>query len=284
MTWKLGKDPFSDRHQDNLKITNDHLMNKTDLLSHISIILVRPKYAGNIGAAARIAWNMGINSLQVVGSELPERETIARLATHNAAHIVENITCYSTLKEALSPFSVIIGTTARRGRQRLTEKSPREIAESVLPALAENRVAIVFGPEDCGLTNEELKYCQLLSAIPTADFSSLNLAQAVAIHCYEFYYGIIHMQRDVSPAPRLASSFELESMYSCLQESLTHIHFLGDKNHLYWMNNIRHFFGRIKLTSKDTNIIRKVCRQFSAHLKTERNRDDEHNTIRGKQS
>jgi len=227
---------------------------------------------------------MGINSLVVVGSKPQEKETIARLATHNAAHAVEKIRYCSTLEEALSPCSIIIGTTARRGRQRLTEQSPREITESVLPGLAENRVAVVFGPEDCGLTNEELKYCQLLSAIPTAEFSSLNLAQAVAIHCYEFYYGIVHMQKEMLPEPRLASSFELESMYSCLQESLTHIQSLGDKNHLYWMNNIRHFFSRVKLTPKDANIIRKVCRQFLTHLKIQGDRNDEHYKNRGKQS
>ena len=237
------------------------------LLSQLAIVLVRPKYPGNIGAVARISWNMGINRLVIVGDRLPAREPMAQMATHKAAHLIDNLEFHTTLEEALSPHSVIVGTTARRGRQRIIEKSPREIVETVLPQLSNNSVALIFGPEDSGLTNEDLKHCHLLSAIPTADFSSLNLAQAVAIHCYEFYYGLVHSQKDMLPAPRLASSFELESMYSYLEESLTRIEFMGEKSRTYWMNNIRQFFAQITLSSKDTNIIRRVCKKFLLNYK-----------------
>ncbi len=242
-------------------------MSTAALLSQLTIILVRPKYPGNIGAAARIAWNMGVENLIVVGDQLPQREAMAQMATHKAAHLIDNLQIYSTLAEALAPFSIIVGTTARRGRQRIIEKSPREMVETILPQLENNRAALIFGPEDSGLTNEDLKHCQLISAIPTADFSSLNLAQAVAIHCYEFYYGAVHSQKDMLPAPKLASSFELESMYSFLEESLTRIEFMGEKSHTYWMNNIRQFFAQTKLSSKDTNIIRRICRKFLLNYK-----------------
>jgi len=232
------------------------------LLSQIAIILVRPKYPGNIGATARIAWNMGINQLVVVGNKLPAREPMAQMATHKAAHLIDSLEFHTTLEEALKPYSVIVGTTARRGRQRITEKSPREMVKTIIPQLANNRTALIFGPEDSGLTNEDLKHCHLLSAIPTADFSSLNLAQAVAIHCYELYYEIVHLHKDMSPSPKFASSFELESMYSYLEESLTQIEFMGEKSNVYWMKNIRQFFAQIKLSSKDTNIIRRVCKKF----------------------
>jgi len=237
------------------------------LLSQLAIILVRPKYPGNIGAAARIACHMGISNLIIVSENIPEREAMARMATHKASHLIDNIKVYPTLAEAIAPYSVIVGTTARRGRQRLMEKSPREIVETIVPQLPNNRVALLFGQEDSGLTNDDLKHCQLLSAIPAADFSSLNLAQAVAIHCYELYYGIIHSQKDILPAPRLASSFELESMYSYLEESLTQIEFMGEKSHIYWMNNIRQFFAQIELSSKDSNIIRRICKKFLLHYK-----------------
>ncbi len=237
-------------------------MNTTSLLSHVTIVLVRPKYPGNVGAAARIAWNMGIEDLIVVGDQLPAREPMAQMATHKAAHLIDNLRFFTTLAEALAPYSIIVGTTARRGRQRIIEQSPREMVETILPQIPNNKIALIFGPEDSGLTNEDLKHCQLLSAIPTADFSSLNLAQAVAIHCYEIYYGVVHSQKDMLPAPKLASSFEVESMYSYLEESLTQIEFLGEKNRIYWMNNIRQFLTQRKLSSKDTNIIRKVCKKF----------------------
>jgi len=243
-------------------------MNTASLLSQLAIILVRPKYPGNIGAAARIAWNMGIENLIVVGDKLPEREPMARMATHKAAHLIDNLQFHTSLTKAVAPYSIIVGTTARRGRQRIIERSPREMVETILPQLSNNKTALIFGPEDSGLTNEDLKHCQLLSAIPTADFSSLNLAQAVAIHCYEIYYGIVHAQKDMLPSPRLASSFELESMYSYLEESLTKIEFMGEKSNIYWMNNIRHFFAQIQLSSKDTNIIRRICRKFLLNYKT----------------
>jgi len=243
-------------------------MNTAALLSRLTIILVRPKYPGNIGAAARVAWNMGIENLIIVGDQLPERESMARMATHKAAHLIDNLQRYTTLAEALAPYSIIVGTTARRGRQRLIEKSPREMVKTILPQLSSNRIALIFGPEDSGLTNEDLKYCHLLSAIPTADFSSLNLAQAVAIHCYEIYYSIIHSQKNMPAAPRLASSFELESMYSSLEELLTRVDFMGEKSHTYWMKNIRQFLAQTQLSSKNANIMRRICKKFLLKYKT----------------
>lgn len=250
------------------------MITSASLLSHLAIILVRPKYPGNIGATARIAWNMGISRLVVVGNKLPAREPMAQMATHKASHLIDNLEFYTTLKEALTPYSVIVGTTARRGRQRIIEKSPREMVETIIPQLPNNRIALIFGPEDSGLTNDDLKYCQLLSAIPTADFSSLNLAQAVAIHCYELYHGLIHSHKDMLPSPRLASSFELESMYSYLEKLLTQIEFMGEKSHIYWMNNIRQFFAQTKLSSKDTNIIRRICKKFLLNYKPQSFKND----------
>lgn len=245
-----------------------HMAINTSLLNQIVIVLVRPKIPENIGAAARIAYNMGISHLILVRDELPERESMAKMATHKAAHLIDNLVIHSSIEEAIADCSLVIGTTARRGRQRCAEQSPREIINEIVPLLGTNRTALLFGPEDTGLTNDELKFCQFVSAIPTADFSSLNLAQAVAIHCYELYYGAIHMGKDMAPAPQLATSFELESMYSFLEKSLYRIEFIDTLSHNHWMNNIRRFFGRLALTSKETNIIRGICKKFMQHNNT----------------
>ncbi len=243
------------------------MIKNTPLLDHIAIVLMGPKYAENIGSVARVMHNMGINDLRIVRETPPEAKRMAMMATHNATHILENMTSYTTLAEALSDRSIVVGTTARRGRQRNIERTPREIVETILPQIENNKVAILFGPEDRGLTNEDLKLCQYTSAIPTSGFSSLNLAQAVAIHCYEVYYSLIHAHKNMEPAPKLATSFELEGMYSHVEDALVEIDFLEEKNHQYWMNNIRVFFARIKLTAKDAQIIRGVCRQFLGHQK-----------------
>jgi tRNA/rRNA methyltransferase len=238
------------------------------LLDRIAIVLKEPKFPENIGAAARIAWNMGLSRLIVVRDSLPDHEPMAKMATHKAVHLVENMELHQSLATALAPFSCVIGTTARRGRQRILERGPREVIEQISSLLPENQVAFLFGPEDRGLTNEDLRYCQMTSAIPTADFSSLNLAQAVAVHCYEIYHGLIHSQKNLKPSPKFASSFELEGMYDHVEEALVKIDFLKKTNHTYWMNNIRQFLGRTRLTSKDANIIRGICRQFLWHQET----------------
>ncbi len=240
----------------------------TSQLDNVAIVLLNPKFPENIGAAARAAWNMGISRLVIVRSEKPDHQAMAKMATHKAAHLIEEMDIHHTLAEALAPYSVVVGTTARRGRQRQIKKGPREVVKEISPLLSDNRIAFLFGPEDSGLTNDDLKYCQLTSAIPTADFSSLNLAQAVAIHCYEIYHGLVHSQRKHTHSPQLASTFELEGMYSHVEKSLLRINFLQETNHTYLMRNIREFLGRVHLSSKDTNIIRGICRQFLWYQKS----------------
>jgi len=248
--------------------TQQQLSPEASLLSRIAIVLVRPRVPENIGAAARVAWNMGINRLILVRDTLPAREPMAKMATHKAAHLIDNLEIYQNVDEALAPFSIVVGTSARRGRQRFVEQSPREMVDVLLPQMPNNQVAILFGPEDTGLTTDELKYCHMTTAIPTADFSSLNLAQAVAVLCYELYHGIVHAKKDMTPAPKLATSFELESMYTHLEKSLFTIDFMGEISHTHWMLNIRRFFSKITLTSKDANIVRGICKKFLTYQET----------------
>jgi len=236
--------------------------NSHPLLDNIAIVLVNPKYPENIGSAARAAWNMGITRIIIVAKEYPDHNKMVKLATHNAAHLIDSMQFHENLKDALQPFSQVIGTTARKGRQRVPGNSPREIMEIILPLLPNNQIAFLFGAEDRGLTNEDLKYCQLRSAIPTADFSSLNLAQAVAIHCYEIFHAAVHEQKNITPNPKFASSYEVENMYDSMESSLQQIDFLHEKSHDYYMRNIRQFFGRMELKSRETNLIRSICRQF----------------------
>lgn len=246
--------------------TTNNTMSATQLLlDKIAVVLVNPKYPENIGSAARAAWNMGLTRLIIVANEYPDHERMIKLATHNAAHLIDSMEFHENLKDALEPFSQVIGTTARKGRHRMQGNSPREIMQIVLPMLENNRIAFLFGAEDRGLTNDDLKYCQLRSAIPTADFSSLNLAQAVAIHCYEIYHAVVHDQKDTKANPTIASSHEVEHMYGYMEQSLQQINFLHDKTHEYYMRNVRQFFGRIQLRSKETKLLQSIFRQFLSH-------------------
>lgn len=238
-------------------------------LDSIAIVLVRPRVAENIGAAARVAYNMGINQLTLVSDCKPAREPMAKMATHKAAHLIDNLPVFSSLDEALANFTIVVGTTARRGRHRFVHQSPREMVKKLLPEVKSNRIAILFGPEDTGLTNDDLKFCHMTSAIPTADFASLNLAQAVAIHCYELHYALVHQPKKLVHSPELASTFELESMYNQLEEALTKINFIDNISHNHWMSNIRNLLSRLHLTAKDANIIRGVCKKFNLYQSEE---------------
>ena len=246
------------------------MIDSNTMLANLAVVLKNPKYAENIGAAARMCFNMGISQLILVRDEEPNHEDMAKMATHKAVHLIDKMERHERLEDALAPFSFVVGTTARLGRKRTVERPPRDIIGDILPLLAHNKIAFLFGPEDRGLTNDDLKFCQYTSCIPTAEFASLNLAQAVAIHCYELYYAIVEQSREEAAEPEYASTFQLEGMYRHVQEALLKVDFLDEKSQHYWMRNIRQFLGRVRLSSKEANIIRGICRQFLWYQTTQK--------------
>lgn len=231
-------------------------------LGQVGIILVGPKFPENIGAAARIASNFGICQLIVVSEEIFDQERMLKMATHKAASLIKEMRQCRTTAEAVAPFNCVIGTTARQGRQRLPDQTPREIMGEVAPMLADSCVALMFGPESSGLSNEDLDFCQYASTIPTAGFSSINLAQAVAIHCYELYTATNPHPFAAVPKSEYANSFDLEGMYAHIEEALVAITFLHDTNNVYWMRSIRQFLGRMRLKKKEASLIRGICRKL----------------------
>jgi len=232
---------------------------------HIAVVLNRPKYSGNIGSAARCAKNMGIERLIVVGNQEYRQEEIRQMSTHLAADVVDQIVYCEELGEALSGFSYVVGTTARLGLARGPMVSPREMAEQVAEISRENEVALLFGPEDTGLTNEDLRYCQTVVSIPTSErFRSLNLSHAVMILCYEIAIAETGIPERFTP--KLASSRELEGMYGHIGTLLQEIGFLNPENPEYWLMYIRRLFSRVRLSAKEVRIIRGICRQLSWYL------------------
>ena len=232
---------------------------------HTGIILVRPRYPENIGASARIAHNFGISELIVVSEIMFDEERMLKMATHKAAHLIRDMKIYPTTEQAAQPFHILVGATARQGRHRLREQTPREVMSELVPLRAGNRIGLMFGPESTGLANEDLDLCQFASTIPTAGFASLNLAQAVAIHCYEFHSICNSTPFTATSKSDLANSFDLEGMYTHVEEALTTITFLHDTNRIYWMRNVRQFFGRMRLTKKEASMIRGICRKLLWH-------------------
>ena len=150
------------------------------------IILVSPARPENIGAAARAMKTMGFNQLRIVASDA-HRQPATRWVAHGAGDIIDNIQVYSTLADAVTDMDFIIATTARSRAKFHYYATP----EQLVPLLREkqqwmSRMALVFGREDSGLTNEELALADILTGVPmVADYPSLNLGQAVMVYCYQ---------------------------------------------------------------------------------------------------
>ena len=229
-------------------------------LKNIAVVLHRPRYPENIGSAARAICNMGIGRLIVVDPRDCDLTRILKTATHFAADLVETMEVFDDLKTALAPFQYVVGTTARVGGQRQSVCNPRKVAESLISISQNNLVALLFGPENWGLTNAELRLCHTLVTIPTAAFASLNVAQAVIVVCYEIL--LASRENGDGFVPRLATRDELERMYEQLKATFVNINFINDENPDYWMQHVRRFFSRVGMRARDVKMIRGICRQI----------------------
>jgi len=232
-------------------------------LEKVAVVLFRPRLAENVGAVARAACNMGLQRLIAVQPEDLDFERMAMMATGPAVELLSRLEVHADLGEALAPFQYVVGTTARLGGVRNVYATPREMAVKLVELSAHNDIALLFGPENFGLTNEELPFCHALVTIPTADCSSLNLAQAVMVLAYELFSAVSRQPRFV---PRLANSRELESMYAMLQETLVKINFISHQNPEHWMFNVRRLFYRHGLRAREAQVIKGICRQIDWYV------------------
>lgn len=230
-------------------------------LDNITIVLHSTQFSENVGSAARAMCNMGISQLYLSAPKQFDENRALILSTHVAGDIVRNIRIFDDLKTALAEFGYVVGTTARLGNRRQVVGTPEWIARRLVPITAENRVAIVFGPEDRGLTNDELRSCHALVNIPTAEFSSINLAQSVMIVCYELFKATLPEPAEFTP--RLALRWELDAMYEQMSDILVRINYIQPDNPDHWMDHFRRFFSRLPLRAREVNVIRGVCRQFN---------------------
>ncbi len=231
-----------------------------------AVVLVRPKYPENVGSVARACMNMGCRRIILVN---PRNWDVAKariLATPHSEALLENITIAQDLAEALAPFSVVYGTTARTGGWRKSIITPEKAGDAVAEHLTMGEdIALVFGPEDTGLDNGEIEICGQLICIPThRDMTSLNLAQAVLIILYEiFKHSLITppAPRDFPPT-RSITHKEQEVLIQRIKTSLMAIDFLHDDNPDYFMLPMRRFLQRFAMKRHEFNLLMGICRQI----------------------
>ena len=228
-------------------------------LENIAVVLVNPLYSENIGSAARACANFGVPNLIVVNpAELDELKMKA-MATKTGASVLENMKIFPDLSSALKDFNYVIGTTGRLGKRRLVYHTVKELAPYICELSINNKIAILFGNERFGLSNEELFHCDRVLTIPTTEKASLNVAQAVIIVLYEIFQSASEPK---IPKPELATQQELSIMYALIEATLKEIDYIPHENKTLWMTNIRRFLSRLELTSREVKIIQGFCRQL----------------------
>jgi TrmH family RNA methyltransferase len=230
------------------------------LFDQFAFVLVRPKTGGNVGAAARAIKNMGFADLRLVAPEASSKSNDAHSMAVHANDVLANAKIFPTLSAAVEDCQMTAGTTCRSGPYRESVVALRESASHLAEAASSNRVAVIFGPEDTGLTNHELKFCQKLITIPaSAEYTSINLAQAVMLCAYELRLAFENEPRAAAPL-QLASASEVDAALERLKDALLAIGFVPEENPDHIMFSIRGIFGRSGLTARELDIVNGMAR------------------------
>lgn len=232
----------------------------------VRIVLVETSHPGNIGAAARAMKTMGLSDLALVSPKhFPSDEATARAS--GADDVLQRARVFQSLPDAIGDCVCVIGASARLRGMRWPVDDPRAMARRVWGRLADGQVAIVMGPEQSGLTNEDMLRCQTLVHIPAApDYGSLNLAMAVQVLCYE-----LRMAREENrisePESREASpatAAELEGFHEHLEQVLWDAKFLHPDHPRQLRQKLRRLFARAALDRNEINILRGAISALSS--------------------
>lgn len=224
----------------------------------VRIVLSRTSHPGNIGASARAMWTMGFDALTLVAPRFfPDPAAVARAS--GATHVLDQARVVDTLDEALAGSSLVIGLSARPREFAGRVVNVRDAAALAFAVRAEADVAIVFGTEMTGLTNDELARCAVVGVIPAnPGYASLNLAAAVQVMCYELR--LAAGAATVWDAPRFAPALhdEIEGLHAHASRTLANLRFLDPRMPRRLMPRLRRLFARAGLEKEEINILRGI--------------------------
>ena len=242
-------------------------------LNRVRIVLVEPTHPGNVGASARAMKAMGLARMCLVAPErIPSAEATARAA--GADDVLHRASIVQSLDEAVADCGFVLGTTARTRHLEWPVIGPREGARRAVGHAVHAPVAVVFGRERSGLTNEEVDRCQALIRIPSeANFSSLNVAAAVQVVAYELRLAALGKDTaTVSPRARDVTSKDLEGLFRHLEETLVDIGYLDPAAPRLLMRRLRRLFGRASPDRAEINILRGILSAASRSAASARDR------------
>ena len=238
----------------------------------VRIILVGTTHPGNIGAVARAMKNMGLSDLVLVDPRyFPHADATARAS--GAEDILGETRVVESLDEALADCVYAAGASARSRAIDWPFMQPRECAERLVQRSAGGTVAVVFGPEKSGLTNEDLDRCNTLLTIPTdPNFSSLNIAMAVQIICYELRLLQHEVSEPSDPESPPATSEEVEHFHAHLESVLTESGFLNPDKPRLLTRRLRRLFIKAEPDKNEINILRGILTALEPGKSTDRNK------------
>lgn len=250
--------------QENVKGSHDEQHRENLLREKVKVVLVCTSHPGNIGATARAMKNMGLENLVLVQPEdFPSGVAVGRAAS--ALDILEQAEVVDSLEEAVADCGLIIGASARRRSIPWPMLDPQQCARKVMEAAPANRVALVFGREDSGLNNEELQQCHFHVQIPAhKDYSSLNLAAAVMVICYEIHKAGLSGPHELVEGheetwdQEWATGEQVEHFYTHLERTLIAVDFHDPDNPRQLMQRLRRLFGRVRIDAMEMNILRGI--------------------------
>lgn len=230
----------------------------------VRIVLVEPHEAGNVGAAARAMKNFGYTDLVIVGKRSQRRDDVSIWWASGAVDVMEDAPHLPTLEEALTDCHLSVATTAVRERhvfERLTPATVSDLAWSTLTD--EQTVALVFGREEWGLTSEEIGTCQRTAVIPTSpEFPTMNLAQSVAIFCYEMARGLRPPPQEREPAIGAVVQQLQSHSRKLLHDVSSYVGYKPEK--LYAELNA--LLGRSMLTTREASVLLSVIRDIERRI------------------
>ena len=231
-------------------------------LSALSVVLARPSHPGNIGAAARAMKTMGFADLRLVQPKaFPDAQAGAMAS--GALDVLEAARVFPTLEAAIGDAVLAVGFSSRARDLSHAPRALREAAPEILAALGAGRVALVFGNETFGLTNEELARCQLLAMIPAnPQYASLNLAAAVQVACYELAATAARFAAPQDLPRNPATLEEVEGYYAHLERAMVDAGFLDPAQPKRLMERIRRLYARAGLEREEVQFLRGMLAAF----------------------
>lgn len=251
-------------------------MYKQNHLANVRVVLSHTTHPGNIGAAARAMKTMGLRHLYLINPKFfPDPQADAMAA--GADDVLRDAVVCRSIDEALHGVVLTVAMTARLRDISIEVKSPREAVPLLLQQAALQPVALLFGTEMSGLTNEEMGKAQVLVNIPAnPDFSSLNLAAAVQVMSYELGVAAQCYQPSM-PEIHPAAHEQVEGFFAHLEKTLFEIGFFTTQNPARLMQRLRRLYARARLEQEEINILRgilSVATEYNAHLKSRYQREN----------